>query len=450
MQTLKQFIEKVTAEIGIALPTKWTSSSDIEVAQLFLKGMNEFFFQTYPGIGKTGLDGDEQQYFSEFHKFWEKHHKEILNPRINRAQARCVAECLSEAIKAYGGSILEVANHTHGIPGAAVAQVRFFTANQDFRELPKDSYGAYLKDSTRFDANEIYRDPARFLQFIGVTRNSQNDKRMDFAKNAATFLIDRNISAFQIAPTFQNDARLIRQALMDFPNMGYAFKKANMFVRDMVELKVWPVLANFEVIDVASDRNVMKLALRTRILETDIPLLSSFLDIFGYQYSCVDEMSANAWRAVWEEWRNFDVSTAPAFPCRLDFLLFRIGREYCKDNLVEYECEHGHKFFNFNALAKLCRICKQNKARGKATPVRWMLPCQVNASELPREDGVLMLKAANLLRVFNGSCIFEKACQPKQEAFQILDPPKSISIIGQTGWTRSYASRERGGGGMMG
>ncbi len=451
MSNLNQFAEKIIADIGIALPSQWKLLTDVQVAQRFLKGVNQFFFQTHSEIGTTELDGEEYQYFSEFHKFWEKHHKEILNPRINRAQARKAAECLSRAVRKYGAGILGINHQTHGIPKAAIAQVRFFTANQDFREPPKDPYGAYLKDATRFDASEISENPEAFLKFIGSTRLSQSDKRFDFARNAARFLMKHGITAFQIASTFKNDAVAIREALMNFPNMGYGSKKANMFVRDMVELKVWPKITNYEKIDVASDINTMKLALRTRILETDIiPLLSSFLDIFCYQYGCIDEMSASSWRVVWEEWQKTDSSTAPSSPCELDFLLYRIGREYCKDNLVEYKCERGHTFFNFGAQAKLCRICRQNNQRSEAMPQRWMLPCQVDANELPREDGVLMLKETNLLRVFNGTCILEGACQPKSAEFRILDPPKSISIKGQTSWTNSTADRERGGGGMMG
>ena len=53
-------------------------------------------------------------------------------------------------------------------------------------------------------------------------------------------------------------------------------------------------------------------SLWTRILETDIPLLSSFLDIFCHQCSHIDRMSAEAWLAVWEEWRTVDDVTAPA------------------------------------------------------------------------------------------------------------------------------------------
>lgn len=50
----------------------------------------------------------------------------------------------------------------------------------------------------------------------------------------------------------------------------------------MVVLSIWKDYKNFEQIDVASDRNTMKVALRTGILKTEIPLVSSFLDIFCY------------------------------------------------------------------------------------------------------------------------------------------------------------------------
>ena len=78
-----------------------------------------------------------------------------------------------------------------------------------------------------------------------------------------------------------------------------------------------------------------------------------------------------------------------------------------------------------------------------------MLPCQVKARDLPREEGVLLLPEGDLLRIFDGVCILEEVCQPGTEAFRLLDPPKSISVKGQTSWTSAYADQERGGGGMM-
>jgi hypothetical protein len=138
--------------------------------------------------------------------------------------------------------------------------------------------------------------------------------------------------------------------------------------------------------------------------------------------------------------------TAPSAPCMMDFLIYRIGREYGGDKLVEFVCENGHRFFYFGAQLKRCRQC-----RATITPVRRLMPCQVDATQLPRDDnGEILLKDTNLLRVFGGVCIFESVCRPKDSDFKRLSPPKAISIIGRTGWTDSYAYKDEGGGGMMG
>jgi hypothetical protein len=60
-----------------------------------------------------------------------------------------------------------------------------------------------------------------------------------------------------------------------------------------------------------------------------------------------------------------------------------------------------------------------------------------------------MLSDDNLLRTLAGFCIFEDVCNPKAPGFRPLDPPKSISVKGETGWTSAYADREKGGGGLM-
>lgn len=451
METFKEFIKELNQRIGISLPQSWTALSEVQLAQKFLEKLNEYFFQTYEGIGITTFNNDEFQYFSEFHKFWEAHYKKILDVQIDRKQVQLAAQALSNATRKYRREkIFRVTRDTLGLHPQAVAQVRFFTANQDFREPPENQFGKYFEDPTSFDAEDIAAEPEDFLKFLGTTRLSQTDKRLDFARNAAQFLLEKYISAYDIAEYFNNDAVQIREALVNAPNMGYGPKKANMFIRDMVELKVWSALRNFDKIDVASDINTMKLALRTRILQSDIPLLSSFLDVFCYQYSYIDEMSARAWRAVWEEWKKLDPTTAPSSPCQMDFLLYRIGREYCDEIVVQYTCEREHIFYHFGARLRNCPICRRERTHTLAQAKRRFLPCQLDPQELPRERGELLLREDKLLRIFDGVCIFENVCKPKIEDFHALNPPKSISIKGKTSWTESYAHRERGGGGMMG
>jgi len=446
MMTFRDFIDSMTQQVGISLPPDWKRFDEIILAQRVLQSLNEYFFQTHDGIGATESRGKEYQYFSEFHKFWEAHHAEVINARIDRAQARVAAHALHSALLKYGSEIFHVTLNTHGLSKQAIAQVRFFTANQDFRQPPEDQFGKYLEDFTQFDARNIVDDPADFLRFMKLTQLSQGDKRLDYARNAAQFLIEREINAYDIAAYYNYDAETIRDAFLNNEGMGYGRKKTDMFIRDMVVLDVWSHLSNMHVVDVASDRNTMKLALRTRILQTDIPLLSSFLDIFGHQYEYIDAMSASAWRTVWAEWKVIEPQTAPEAPCMMDFLLYRIGREYCDDKLVEFICENGHRFFHFGKRLKRCQEC-----RSMLTPVRRLLPCQVISQQLPRdEEGVLRLDRSNLLRTFDGVCIFESVCRPKEDDFKKLSPPKAISITGQTSWTNSYAYKDEGGGGMMG
>lgn len=446
---MKAFIENLTSEIGIRRPECWGTLSDLEMARRFLKGINRYFFQTYKGIGRVRFQDEELQYFSDFHKFWESNHKQILNPQIDRAKTAVAARALNEARETFGPEIFSVSLQTHGLTPEAIAQVRFLTSNQDFREPPNDQFGKYLQDPTKFDAAFIEGNPEEFIRFLGSSRLSQTDKRIDFARNAARFLLEYNITAFQISERFGRDAVAIRRVLVDRPNMGYGLKKANMFIRDMVELNVWSEIDDLQQIDVASDINTMKLALRTGILKTDIPLISSFLDIFCYQYGCIDTASASAWRAVWEEWRELSPQNAPRSPCQMDFLIYRMGKEFCKEKVVQYRCERGHAFYHFNAQLRLCRTCVST-LRSRATPGEHYLPCQIAARDLPRDQGRLLLEPEDLLAIFDGVCIFEGVCLPGAAAFRLLDPPKSISVKGKTSWTESYADRERGGGGMMG
>jgi len=161
-------------------------------------------------------------------------------------------------------------------------------------------------------------------------------------------------------------------------------------------------------------------------------------------------MSSKAWRVVWEKWTKLDSNTAPLSPCQMDYLIYRIGREYCKPNVVKYECKNGHTFYHFGARLKKCPVCSNEGINIQAMPKYRLMPCQLNSSQLPHHNGKIFLRGNNLLKTFNGICIFEDVCQSKTEKFIALNPPKSISIKGQTSWTNSYAYRKKGGGGMMG
>ncbi len=285
---------------------------------------------------------------------------------------------------------------------------------------------------------------------MNLTGLSQSDKLVDFARNAAQFLLRLQTDAFGLVEAYEYDAAAIRDALVAEPNMGYGLKKANMFVRDMVAWGVWRELSNLPLVDVASDRNTMRVALRTRVLQTGIPLLSSFLDIFCHQYVCIDAASAEAWRAVWWAWAEKDPQGAPVSPCLMDFLLYRIGRDYCKHALVRYQCTRGHTFYHFGARLRICRMCRAEGHQGEAWPTEHVLPCQAVPEELPRDDdGRLLISEQNLLYTLDGRCPFDSVCQPRSASFRAYEAPRPISVKGQTGWIEAYAERDMGGGGLM-
>ena len=93
---------------------------------------------------------------------------------------------------------------------------------------------------------------------------SQGDKREKWMLNAAQFLIDfYNGEAFDIYSKCNNDVEEVRNHLADRSQIGYSIKKADMFLRDMIDWGVWKPGKNIEKLNVASDANTMRLALRS-------------------------------------------------------------------------------------------------------------------------------------------------------------------------------------------
>lgn len=209
-----------SATAGLALPRGWAQLDKVPLARHFLSAANRYFYQTYAAIGATQFEGAEFQYFSDFHRFWEQNHASILNARIDTPQARIAAAALRDAVQAHGAEILRVNRNLHGLNAQQLAQVRFFTANQDFRQPPDDQFTIYLEHPEVFDAAAVEEDPDNFRTSMALNRLSQSDKRRDFARNAARFLNQNEITAFEIAEHFENIAPRIREAIIGFGNTG--------------------------------------------------------------------------------------------------------------------------------------------------------------------------------------------------------------------------------------
>lgn len=67
---------------------------DIEGAREIIQQINEFLYTTHPHIGTIEKFGNTFNYFSDFHKFWHKHHQEILNCEIDECKCEQVADAL--------------------------------------------------------------------------------------------------------------------------------------------------------------------------------------------------------------------------------------------------------------------------------------------------------------------------------------------------------------------
>ncbi len=422
---------------------------DIARAREIVNEINKFLYTYNSNLEFISELGEEFRYFSAFHKFWHKNHKEILDLNISDEVCEKVADALHDVYVRTKGKAFEEIYETNGLNDEDICRVRFLTANQDFRGSRnfKDLSNVFLDDPTLFDEHSIVDKPEDFVKSLGITNLSQSDKRVQYAKKISQFLIDHNAAPYEIINVFNNNVTMLRKAMIDYKGAGYGNKKTDMFIRDMVVLGVWKNVAGFESIDVASDVNTVKVALRTGILISAIPLVSSFLDIFCYQYSYVDEMSALAWRRAWEIWKIKYPKETILSPCLLDYFIYNVvGKQFCKDSLCLFECEKGHQFYWHSFRNKTCQVCyKTSGERNKAKLLFSLLPCE-------KDEGYIAIEKTEFVRSNVASpnfhqCPFKDICG--MYGNKNLMPPKSISIMGRTGWSTAYAEENAGGGGLM-
>ena len=416
-------------------------------ARKIVNAINEYLYTTYEQIGTIEKLGTTFEYFSDFHKFWHNHHEEILGCTIDDENCEKVADSLHSVYLATNGNAFKSVWDTCGLTNEQVCCIRFLTANQDFRGSRNfsDLVRIFENDSSIFDEKNIKEEPIDFLKAIDVGGLSQNDKRINYAKKISEFLLRHNCSPYEIIDKYNRDVFALRNAMIAC-NAGYGNKKADMFVRDMVVLGIWTNVTGFENINVASDINTIKVALRTGIIKTEIPLVSSFLDIFCYQYNYIDDMNAKAWRRVWEIWNNKYKNDQITSPCLLDYFVYNVvGRQFCKESLSIFQGDNcGHIFRWHSGQNKTCQVCHaQGIRRQPASVINKVMPCCDNEGYVAilMTDYVKSLPDNQKMR----KCPFADICADKKH----MMPPKSISILGQTGWQSAYSIKGQGGGGLM-
>jgi len=398
------FLSKLISHLKIELSVEQLKErirDEHEIAARLLHEINKFLYQRHTTL--------EKEYISEFHKYWKYNHEEILCPFIGRDETLKVSKVL-ETI--YAKNTIRVQQNTLNLQPEEVANVRFFTAIQDFKidinaktnpfELYRIKPGLF--NPIKILDNELLID--EFLNRIGA--DSQRDKRKPWMQRAAKLLQEKyNNSAFNINTVHNGDVLQIKSVLTEGGKYGFNQKKADMFLRDMADLKVWTYKKNIEEINVMSDKNTMRIALRTGILQLRIPLLASYLDVYCYQYEMVDKWSSKAWREVWKVWDTLPNNHRPPTPASIDYFIYRMGKLACRPS------------------ARL-RKCPPSKPIGK----------KLLESKMPQDQ---------LIFSDNYYCIFENICKDERKIF---NHPMSISRLGQTGWENGKTN-EGGGGGIQ-
>ena len=441
MKDLEKFAKSVSS--------LYVSPLNVKQAREIVNELNRFLYTSNSDLGVVTELGQEFPYFSEFHKFWHQHHKEILDLQISNEACEEVADALYDVYVRTNGKAFKEIYDTNGLNAEDICRIRLLTANQDFRGSRNFSKlsNFFIDDPTLFDERSIVEAPEDFVKSIGITSLSQNDKRIQYAKRISQFLIDNDSSPYGIIETFNNDVSLLRTALINYDGAGYGNKKTDMFIRDMVVLGVWNNVRGFDLIDVASDVNTIKIALRTGILKSAIPLVSSFLDIFCYQYGYVDEMNALAWRKVWEIWKTKYPTQTIDSPCLLDYFIYNVvGKQFCKYSVSYFVCEKEHGFYWHSSRNKTCQECyKISGERNKAKLICSLLPCEVEEGHVAIDKTEFV--RSNIASPNYNQCPFKQICDKYGNKY--LMPPKSISIMGQTGWSTAYAKENAGGGGLL-
>lgn len=112
-----------------------------------------------------------------------------------------------------------------------------------------------------------------------------------------------------------------------------------------------------------------------------------------------------------------------------------------------FTCEkYGHTFKWHSPSNKTCQICYKNKEKKiKAFPTQKVFACDDSEGYLAILNTEFVENLPEDEKITE--CPFKNICN--SNGLKSLQPPKSISILGQTGWTSAYSDKGNGGGGLM-
>lgn len=170
MESFSKYFKTLLNQVGYQKENDFT----IEEVRFILSKTNEYFYTYSQNLGTTFILEDNYEYFSEFHKFWEKYHRQILNPTIIENKCNEVVEILNKLYLDYGKELYYELYDTFALNPDEICLIRYFSANQDFRGSRDfaDLARIYSDDPTIFDVRKIYNDPEDFLRRLKLLQKS--------------------------------------------------------------------------------------------------------------------------------------------------------------------------------------------------------------------------------------------------------------------------------------
>jgi len=341
---------------NLSLINTENEAGKIEFLRELLTSLNRFFFERRKTEEIEDLQNTfykdkentlpEWRRYSEFLAIWDDYAQKVLSFFYPEERITSLAERLNEIFR--NAEILRSVprqvdpdirdSRLGNMTPREFVFIRIVHALQDFTQIlpPIDNnFADKLRHKLgRIPMPEMLQDHEQARDFLtalgGADRNV--DERVRYITDISSSLINQfQGDPFLIFNECNGDAKTIYHVLKGFT--GIASKKANMILRDFYEYGIWLYTTNLEEVNIISDNRIMRVALRSGIIDFNLPkLLNSLLDQYDYQYMMTANCTEEAFRKVWLRCKELnggkDIVT---YPARFDSFFFRLANSNPKE-----------------------------------------------------------------------------------------------------------------------
>lgn len=293
---------------------------EVEFISKFLLLLNKFFFQRrnapeeledshYKGNPDTN---PEWKRHTEFLSVWDDYSSQVVSFLYPETNICALASRILEIYKNANylretPKVLPPDLPSKSLCGLTPRQfvfIRLVHASQDFSQLlPEIDSRFVAKMKKRFKCIpgpktlNKKEQAAEFLALLGGAERNMAERARYITVLCDSINSSYNSDPYGILNGCGNDAKNVFKVLMTFT--GIASKKANMLLRDFYERGIWIYTNNLETINIIADNRIMRVALRSGIINPRLPkLLNSLLDQYDYQYMITVKATEEAFRRV--------------------------------------------------------------------------------------------------------------------------------------------------------